>query len=143
MRIIFLSLCLLFANSVLAAAPCEICNDANGVTDLWKTANSKERRLNASEQSHKVLTKLAEKTKGVPKPNVILALVRLLGAIYAVDYDPLNDELSLFRNDLQRHEFRTLFDQEMVKLPDLQRRKLMEGLQSLEHRPKSENDNEE
>ena len=129
MRALFLSVLVLGAGLVLAET--DFSHSVDGLVKEWAQADTAEKRKAAMAQSYSTLKRHVT----AQSPEDVGAVVRVLGAIYAWDYDSLNDTLSLFRKRLNEPEFRRAFDDELARLPDDQRRKLSDGLVDLQSRP--------
>lgn len=129
MRALFLSVLVLGTGLVLAET--EFSKSSDHLVKAWTQADTPEKRKSAMTESYAALKRQVR----AQNAEDVGALVRVLGAIYAWDYDPLNDTLALFRKRLGEPEFRRAFDDEVARLPDAQRAKLDEGLQNLRSRP--------
>lgn len=123
--------------SVSAFAICDLCKKVDAQVKAWSNANTKDKRGQASKASNALIERLA---LGIHAGDntLIVPLVKLLGAIYARDYDPLYSQLFYLDADLKKPEFEKAFVAEMNKLPDVQKRKLAFGLEMYKQGPEKD-----
>lgn len=139
MKFFLLPFVMLGLSAQSEAPSCQSCAALEVQTKAWSSASSKKLRLQASAASYAALEKAAAELKPIdPQPELVHAVVQLFGAIYVRDYDPLHDNLSLFRDALEKPEFHQRFQQELHRLPSKQQQKLLEGLKALKARPTGE-----
>ena len=124
------------ASAALTKTKCEVCAVVEKQVQQWSGADSPAKQMQASEESHKLLQRLADELKkNLADRERIRATVKLLSAIYAKDSDPLDNELELFRQDFLQPKFKSIFEEESKKLPTVHKEKLRAGIEAFSAQP--------
>jgi hypothetical protein len=130
-----------FATAAQTKSKCDVCVVVDKEVQHWNAADTPAKQMQASEESHKLLQRLADELKkNLDDRERIRATVKLLGAIYAQDSDPLDNELEMFRDDFLQPKFKLIFEEEAKKLPPTHKEKLMAGIEAFKAQPELDDD---